>query len=102
MLYYISGLLESESLRLNDVCSVNIYMRDMEEYAALNEVYVQTFNFPNPPTRVCVQCPLPADVGLIFDAVSETQPYLIHVVVFIAYPEICRVENICERLEKNR
>ncbi|KAH9637441.1 hypothetical protein HF086_012054 [Spodoptera exigua] len=65
------SLLESESLRLNDICSVNIYMRDMEQYAALNEVYVQTFNFPNPPTRVCVQCPLPADVGLIFDAVGE-------------------------------
>ncbi|CAH1636971.1 unnamed protein product [Spodoptera littoralis] len=69
------SLLESESLRLNDVCSVNIYMRDMEEYAALNEVYVQTFNFPNPPTRVCVQCPLPADVGLIFDAVAHKSTY---------------------------
>ena len=67
---HISGLLESESLRLNDVCSVNIYMRDMNEYALLNEVYANTFNFPNPPTRVCVQCPLPDEVGLIFDAVS--------------------------------
>lgn len=46
-------------------------MRDMEEYAALNEVYASTFNFPNPPTRVCVQCPLPDDVGLILDAVSK-------------------------------
>ncbi|CAH0625375.1 unnamed protein product [Chrysodeixis includens] len=65
------NLLESESLRLQDVCSVNIYMRDMEEYAALNEVYANTFNFQNPPTRVCVQCPLPDDVGLILDAVAH-------------------------------
>ncbi|CAB3255553.1 unnamed protein product [Arctia plantaginis] len=65
------NLLESESLQLEDVCSVNIYMRDMQDYAALNEVYVKTFSFPNPPTRVCVQCPLSAEVGLIFDAVAH-------------------------------
>ncbi|KAJ0176196.1 hypothetical protein K1T71_008370 [Dendrolimus kikuchii] len=64
-------LLESQDMHLTDVCSVNIYMRDMDEYAALNEVYVDTFKYPNPPTRVCVQCPLPADVGLIFDAVAH-------------------------------
>ncbi|KAG6440930.1 hypothetical protein O3G_MSEX001651 [Manduca sexta] len=64
------NLLESQNLHLTHVCSVNIYMRDMEEYAALNEVYVNTFCYPNPPTRVCVQCPLSSDVGLIMDAVS--------------------------------
>ncbi|XP_063625482.1 uncharacterized protein LOC134797159 isoform X1 [Cydia splendana] len=64
------NLLDSQDLRLEDVCSVNIYMRDMGDYAALNEVYVDAFNFVNPPTRVCVQCPLPDDVGLILDAVS--------------------------------
>lgn len=66
----ITDLLESEGLVLPDVCSVNIYMRDMEDYAMLNEVYVDTFSFTNPPTRVCVQCPLPKNVGLIMDAVS--------------------------------
>ncbi|VVD05042.1 unnamed protein product [Leptidea sinapis] len=64
------SLLQSENLELSNVCSVNLYMRDMGHYAALNEVYVNTFNFPNPPTRVCVQCPLPEDVGLIMDAVA--------------------------------
>ncbi|KAG6440931.1 hypothetical protein O3G_MSEX001651 [Manduca sexta] len=64
------NLLESQNLHLTHVCSVNIYMRDMEEYAALNEVYVNTFCYPNPPTRVCVQCPLSSDVGLIMDAVA--------------------------------
>lgn len=67
----ITDLLESEGLELPDVCSVNIYMRDMEEYAELNAVYVDKFSFPNPPTRVCVQCPLPKNVGLIMDAVSN-------------------------------
>lgn len=65
------SLLESESLRIQDVCSVNIYMRDMGEYSALNGVYLSTFSHPNPPTRVCVQCPLPNDVGLILDAVAH-------------------------------
>ncbi|XP_026494631.1 uncharacterized protein LOC113399662 isoform X2 [Vanessa tameamea] len=62
--------LDSEGLTLPDICSVNIYMRDMEQYAALNAVYVENFSFPNPPTRVCVQCPLPKNVGLIMDAVA--------------------------------
>ncbi|KAI8432104.1 hypothetical protein MSG28_004609 [Choristoneura fumiferana] len=57
------NLLDSQSMCLEDICSVNIYMRDMGEYAALNEVYVETFSFVNPPTRVCVQCPLPSDVA---------------------------------------
>ncbi|XP_047533818.1 diphthine--ammonia ligase [Vanessa atalanta] len=62
--------LDSEGLTLPEICSVNIYMRDMEQYAALNAVYVENFSFPNPPTRVCVQCPLPKNVGLILDAVA--------------------------------
>ncbi|XP_072935563.1 uncharacterized protein [Epargyreus clarus] len=65
------NLLQSENLVLTDVCSVNIYMRDMEDYGALNLVYANHFCFPNPPTRVCVQCPLPNDVGLIMDAVAH-------------------------------
>ncbi|XP_053608936.1 uncharacterized protein LOC128674442 isoform X2 [Plodia interpunctella] len=75
------NLLDSEGMYLTDVCSVNIYMRDMAEYSALNAVYVKHFSFQNPPTRVCVQCPLPANVGLILDAVAhkstpthETEP----------------------------
>lgn len=64
------SLLDSESMHLTDVCSVNIYMRNMEEYASLNDVYVKTFCYPNPPTRVCVQCPLPNNVGLILDGVA--------------------------------
>ncbi|CAH2041533.1 unnamed protein product, partial [Iphiclides podalirius] len=67
------SLLDSEDLQLSNVSSVNIYMRDMGDYAALNAVYVDTFRFPNPPTRVCIQCPLPSDVGLIMDAVAHKQ-----------------------------
>ncbi|CAK1582896.1 unnamed protein product [Parnassius mnemosyne] len=67
------NLLDTEDLHLTNVSSVNIYMRDMGEYAALNSVYVKTFCYPNPPTRVCIQCPLPDDVGLILDAVAHKQ-----------------------------
>lgn len=58
-------------MTLREVCSVNIYMRDMAFYADLNKVYLEHFNFPNPPTRVCVQCPLPKHAGLILDAVCS-------------------------------
>ncbi|CAG9123295.1 unnamed protein product [Plutella xylostella] len=65
------NLLSSENLRLQDVCSVNIYMRDMADYNDLNKVYLDNFSFENPPTRVCVAVPLPKDVGLILDAVAH-------------------------------
>ncbi|XP_045522141.1 diphthine--ammonia ligase isoform X1 [Pieris brassicae] len=65
------NLLQSKELQLEDVCSVNIYMRDMGQYADLNAVYVKAFSFANPPTRVCVQCPLPNEIGLIIDAVAH-------------------------------
>lgn len=66
----LSNLLESEGLQTSDICSVNLYIRDMGDYATINRVYSVKFNFPNPPTRVCVQCPLPSSIGLIMDAVA--------------------------------
>lgn len=55
----------------SDICSINIYMRNMNDYELMNEVYSSYLNFPDPPTRVCVQCPLAGNIGLIMDVVSH-------------------------------
>ncbi|GBP73462.1 Diphthine--ammonia ligase, partial [Eumeta japonica] len=68
------NLLSLENLELRDICSVNVYMRDMGHYKELNDVYARHFSFSEPPTRVCVQCPLPSDVGLVLDAVAHKEP----------------------------
>lgn len=52
------------------VCYVTLYVRNMSEYGALNQVYARYFHFANPPTRVCVECPLPRGLHVIVEAVA--------------------------------
>lgn len=55
---------------LNDLCYISLYVRSMNEYAELNAVYAQALNFTNPPSRVCVECPLPDGLQVIVEAVA--------------------------------
>lgn len=55
---------------LNNLCYITLYVRCMADYAGLNEVYAKAFNFTNPPTRVCVECPLPDNLQVIMEAVA--------------------------------
>lgn len=55
---------------LNNLCYISLYVRSMNDYGGLNEVYSKAFNFTNPPTRVCVECPLPDDLQVIMEAVA--------------------------------
>lgn len=63
-------LLSSYDLTLNDVCAITLYIKDMGEYATLNKSYINIINFPNPPARVCVECPLPKGIGVIMEALA--------------------------------
>lgn len=67
--------LSKYSHNVKDVCSVTMYIGDMAEYADLNKIYVDTFNFPNPPTRACVQVPLNADNPVRLEAISWKEPF---------------------------
>lgn len=66
----IKRIVTEQSYELNNVCVVTMYVRCMADYASLNEAYVNTFNFTNPPTRVCVECPLPPKCQVIMEAVA--------------------------------
>nr|XP_023013166.1 diphthine--ammonia ligase [Leptinotarsa decemlineata] len=59
---------------VKDICSVTMFVNDMSRYAALNELYVETFDFVNPPTRACVQVPFSQDCPLRMEVVSWKQP----------------------------
>ena len=47
----LSAQLRKEKLRLVDVASITIALRDMSDYAAVNEGYIEHFSKPNPPSR---------------------------------------------------
>ncbi|XP_023807182.1 diphthine--ammonia ligase isoform X2 [Oryzias latipes] len=65
--------LESRCLAVKNIILVHLYVRSMQDFVALNEVYKQHFT-TNPPARVCVQAPLPAGHLLQMDCLLHNRP----------------------------
>lgn len=47
-----------------------MFISDMSQYAELNKIYCERLNHVNPPTRACVQVPLPTNCPVIVEALS--------------------------------
>ncbi|GJQ85039.1 hypothetical protein Trydic_g4994, partial [Trypoxylus dichotomus] len=60
----------SRDQRLEDICCISLYVSDMSQFAELNRLYNEVLNHVNPPSRACVQVPLPANCPVILEAVS--------------------------------
>lgn len=69
---YISfvEIIQQYSLKLNEICYITLYVRNLDDYAVLNDVYARKLNFQNPPTRVCVESCLPENCHVILEAVA--------------------------------
>ncbi|XP_055716287.1 uncharacterized protein LOC129810065 [Phlebotomus papatasi] len=52
---------------LRDIIAVNIFLKDMKDFAEINKIYSANFNFPNPPSRACVETNLPEGLWIILD-----------------------------------
>lgn len=63
-------IISENGYELKHLCYMSLYVRTMNDYAELNAVYVKTFDFANPPARVCVECPLPDGLQVIMEAVA--------------------------------
>jgi 2-iminobutanoate/2-iminopropanoate deaminase len=50
----IEGLLAARGLTLESVVKVNVYLRDIKDFAAMNEVYARVFKPPY-PARTTIQ-----------------------------------------------
>lgn len=66
----IRDLAAAYGYELTQICYMTLYVRKMSEYVALNEVYSKFFNFTNPPTRLCIECPFPDKLQVIAEAVA--------------------------------
>lgn len=69
----ISACIHEAGYKIQDVCAVTMYISDMTQFKALNEVYRKTFKYSNPPTRVCVQCPLNRNTPVLLDALAYSK-----------------------------
>ncbi|MCX8119115.1 MAG: RidA family protein, partial [Desulfobacterota bacterium] len=66
----LKGILESEGLGMEDVVKVNIFLRDMGQFQAMNQVYASYFP-SSPPARSTVEVSrLPRDVDLEIEAIA--------------------------------
>jgi 2-iminobutanoate/2-iminopropanoate deaminase len=64
VLDYISAKLASQGMSLNNVVMSNVYMKDLNEFAAMNKVYAEYFK-SGPPARATVEVArLPRDVKI--------------------------------------
>ncbi|KAI4462634.1 hypothetical protein MML48_4g00017527 [Holotrichia oblita] len=62
--------LTSKDHRLQNICSINMYISNMSQFAELNRLYSEVLNHVNPPTRACVEVPLPSNCPVILEAIS--------------------------------
>jgi len=66
----LAAVLEAAGGSLDRVVKVTVYLKDLNDFAAMNEVYARFFGSSR-PARACVECSrLPRDVPVELDAVA--------------------------------
>ena len=69
----IKALLGTQGLDLSDVVKATVFLADMNEFAAMNEVYAQYFT-GTPPARSTVQVArLPRDARIEIEVVAQVK-----------------------------
>ena len=69
----VKGILEEAGSSLEEVVKVVVYVKDMNDFAKINEVYGEYFK-ENPPARSCVQvAKLPLDALVEIEAIATVK-----------------------------
>ena len=67
----IKGILEAAGSSLDLVVKVNVYLQDMNDFAAMNEVYATYFSGDALPARTTIQAArLPMDIAVEIEAIA--------------------------------
>lgn len=66
----IQAILAAAGCAMADVVKVNVYLRDVADFAEMNAVY-QTFWPENPPARTTVQAIPPSDIQVEIDCIAR-------------------------------
>ena len=66
----VKAILAAEGKTVADVVKTTVFIKNMNDFAAVNEVYGSVFN-ENPPARSCVEVArLPKDVLVVIDVIA--------------------------------
>ncbi|WP_105900815.1 RidA family protein [Vibrio gangliei] len=70
----VKAVVESSGLTVADIVKMTVFVKDLNDFAAVNEVYGAFFdehNVANYPARSCVEVArLPKDVGIEIEAIA--------------------------------
>ena len=66
----ISSILEAAGAGLNDVIKTTVYLKDLKEFGAMNQIYSEFFTAPFPARATVEVASLPKGVGVEIDAVA--------------------------------
>ena len=70
----LSAVLEAAGVGFSQVVKTTVFLTDMEDFGAMNEVYGRFFK-ENPPARATVQAArLPRDARVEIDAIAVSEP----------------------------
>jgi 2-iminobutanoate/2-iminopropanoate deaminase len=67
----LSGILEAAGTSLDRVVRITVYLADMNDFAAMNEVYATYFSSPAPARSTIQAARLPRDARVEIDAIAE-------------------------------
>ncbi|GMB00773.1 RidA family protein [Pelosinus sp. IPA-1] len=66
----LKAILEKEGLGFDNVVKTGVFLKDMEDFAAMNKIYAEYFK-SEPPARACVQVArLPRDVSVEIELIA--------------------------------
>ncbi|RQG98985.1 Rid family detoxifying hydrolase [Natrarchaeobius oligotrophus] len=69
----VTAVLESEGVGLGDVLKVTVFLDDIDDFEAMNEVYADYFD-DEPPARSALEVAnLPKGVGIEIEAIASTR-----------------------------
>ncbi len=69
----LAGLLEAAGSSLQQVVKTTVYLKDMSEFAAMNEEYARHFGDHRPARAAVEVARLPKDVRIEIDAIALTE-----------------------------
>jgi len=73
VIFNIKALLAAEGLDLSDVVKVTVFLADMNEFAAMNEVYASHFPEPYPARSTVQVARLPRDSRVEIEVVAQVR-----------------------------
>lgn len=66
----MKAILESAGASMKDVVKVTVFLKDMSDFASMNQIYSRYFS-ESPPARSCVQAAkLPKDVEIEIESIA--------------------------------